>query len=320
MNEKTPTVHAGLDLAKATLQLHLQNTHHVLDNTPKGHAALLKMLRAVPGAHLVCEATGGYEKGVVAALHAAGQPLSVLNPARVRHFALAQGQRAKNDPLDRAVLTAYGTALRPEPTPPSDPARDELRALVQWRDHLKEQLARTRQTAEHGLPSWIARQQKKLVAHLEKQLAEVEKECQAALARTPELQAQVRALEELDAVGTITALSVLSHLPELGTLNRQEAAALAGLAPWVRQSGPWEGQRHIGGGRAAVRRALYMSAVGLARMQESTLGKFYARLRAAGQPAKVALTAVMRKLLLQMNRVLTELARQTKTATQTQPA
>ena len=320
MNEKTPTVHAGLDLAKATLQLHLQNTHHVLDNTPKGHAALLKMLRAVPGAHLVCEATGGYEKGVVAALHAAGQPLSVLNPARVRHFALAQGQRAKNDPLDRAVLTAYGTALRPEPTPPSDPARDELRALVQWRDHWKEQLARTRQTAEHGLPSWIARQQKKLVAHLEKQLAEVEKECQAALARTPELQAQVRALEELDAVGTITALSVLSHLPELGTLNRQEAAALAGLAPWVRQSGPWEGQRHIGGGRAAVRRALYMSAVGLARMPESTLGKFYARLRAAGQPAKVALTAVMRKLLLQMNRVLTELARQTKTATQTQPA
>ena len=122
---------------------------------------------------------------------------------------------------------------------------------------MKEQLARTRQTAEHGLPKWIAKQQQKLVAHLEKQLAEVEKECQAALARTPALQAQVRALEELDAVGTITALSVLSHLPELGTLNRQEAAALAGLAPWVRQSGPWEGQRHIGGGRAAVRRALY---------------------------------------------------------------
>jgi transposase len=320
MKDKTPTVYAGLDLAKATLQLHLQNTPHVLENNPTGHAALLKKLRAVPGAHVVCEATGGYEKGVVAALHAAGQPVSVLNPARVRHFALAQGQRAKNDPIDSAVLTAYGTALRPEPTPATEPARDELRALVQWRDHLKEQLARTRQTAEHGLPNWIAQQQKKLVAHLEKQLAEVEKECRQALARTPELHAQVRALEELDAVGTVTALSVLSHLPELGTLNRQEAAALAGLAPWVRQSGPWEGQRHIGGGRAAVRRALYMSAVGLARMQESTLGKFYARLRAAGKPAKVALTAVMRKLLLQMNRVLTELARPTRSKTPQQPA
>ena len=111
-------------------------------------------------------------------------------------------------------------------------------------------------------------------------------------------------LEALDGVGRLTALSVLSQMPELGQLNRGEAAALAGLAPWTRQSGPWEGQRHIGGGRAAVRRALSMSAVALARMKESTLGKFYAKLRAAGKPAKVALTAGMRKLLVQMNQVL----------------
>lgn len=313
MNETTPSVYAGLDISKATLQLHLQNTHHVLDNNPAGYAALLKKLRAASPVQIICEATGGYEKGVVAALHAATRPVSVLNPARVRHFALAQGQRAKNDPIDSMVLTDYGAALRPAPTPATEPARDELRALVQWRDQLKEQLVRTRQTGEPGLPAWIARQQKKLVAHLEKQMSQVEKECQQALARTPHLQAQVRALEQLDAVGPITALSVLSHLPELGTLNRQEAAALAGLAPWTRQSGPWEGQRHIGGGRAAVRRALYMSAVGLARMKASTLGKFYARLRAAGKPAKVALTAVMRKLLLQMNRVLQELALQKPT-------
>jgi len=320
MNEKIPTVYAGLDIAKATLQLHLQNVQHVLANNPEGHAALLKKIRAVPGVQIVCEATGGYEKGIVAALHAAAQPVSVLNPALVRHFALAQGQRAKNDPLDAAILTAYGLALQPEPTPPREPARDELRALVQWRDHVKEQLMRTGQTVEHGVPAYVARQQKKLVAHLKKQMAAVEKECQSALARTPQIQAQVRQLEQLDAVGTVTALSVLSHLPELGTLNRQEAAALAGLAPWVRQSGPWEGQRHIGGGRAAVRRALYMSAVGLARMKKTTLGKFYAHLRAAGKPAKVALTAVMRKLLLQMNRVLKEHAIQAQAKTQMQPA
>lgn len=312
LNQNLPLVHLGLDIAKATLHLHLQHTHHVLDNTPKGHAALLKLIRAVPGAQVVCEATGGYEKAVVAALHAAGQSVSVLNPAQVRHFALAQGQRAKNDPLDAAVLTAYGQALRPQPTPPTDPVRDQLRALVQWRDQLKEQLARARQAAEHGLPAWIARQQKQLVAHLEKQMTRVEKECQKTLEQAPEIQAQVARLESLDAVGRLTALSVLSHLPELGRLNRQEAAALAGLAPWVRQSGPWQGQRHIGGGRAAVRRALYMSAVGLARMKQTTLGQFYARLRAAGKPAKVALTAVMRKLLLQMNRLLQELARQSQ--------
>lgn len=316
LKENHPTVHAGLDIAKATLQLHLQNVHHVLDNDPKGHAALLEKVRAVPGTQVVCEATGGYEKAVVAALHAAAQPVSVLNPALVRHFALAQGQRAKNDPIDAQVLTAYGQALRPQPTPAAEPARAEIRALVQWRDQVKEQLVRARQVSEHGLPVWIARQQKKLVAHLEKQMAAVEKECQKALERAPQIQKQVEQLEQLDAVGRITALSVLSHLPELGTLNRQEAAALAGLAPWVRQSGPWEGQRHIGGGRGAVRQALYMSAVVLARMKETTLGKFYAHLRAGGKPAKVALTAVMRKLLLQMNRVLKEYALQTLAKTQ----
>ena len=320
LNQKTPPVYAGLDISKATLQLHLHGGQHLLANQPSGYAALLKLIGAGPPVQLLCEATGGYEQGVVAACHAAAQPVSVINPALIRHFALAQGQRAKNDPLDAAVLTAYGGALRPEPTPASEPVRAELRALVQWRDHLKEQLARARQVLEHGVPAFVARQQKKLVAHLEKQMTAVEKACQAVLTRAPQLQAQVRELETVDAVGTVTALSVLSHLPELGTLNRQEAAALAGLAPWVRQSGPWEGQRHIGGGRAAVRRALYMSAVGIARMKQTTLGKFYARLRAAGKPAKVALTAVMRKLLLQMNRRLKEHTLKIQTQTKIQTA
>ena len=310
MNENKPTVYAGLDIAKASLQLHLQNTHHTLENNPEGHAALLEKIRSINHIQIICEATGGYEKGIVSALHAAAHPVSVLNPALARHFALAQGQRAKNDPIDAEVLTAYGRALQPEPTPPSEAARVELRALVQWRDHLRDQLARARQTAEHGLPTWIARQQKKLTTHLEKQMAAVEKECRKALTRSPRIQEQIQQIEALDGVGTITALSVLSHMPELGTLNRQEAAALAGLAPWVRQSGPWEGQRHIGGGRAQVRRALYMSAVVLARMKETALGQFYARLRLAGKPAKVALTAVMRKLLLQINRVLHEHAQE----------
>jgi transposase len=308
MNEKLPTVYAGVDVAKATLQLHLQGRQHCLDNTPKGCAQLLQQVQAVGQVQLICEATGGYEKGLLLACHAAAQPVSRLNPAQVRHFARAQGQRAKNDPLDAAVLTDYGAALQPEPTPPADPAAAALRELVQWRDHLQEQLTRARQTLEHGVPAFVARKQNQLVAHLKQQLQAVAREQAAALKRAPQLAAQVHALSQLDGVSTLTALSVLSRLPELGTLDRQAAAALAGLAPWVRQSGPWEGQRHIGGGRALVRRALYMPAVVLARMKHTPLGKFYARLRAAGKPAKVALTAVMRKLLLQMNRVLKELA------------
>ena len=304
MPEEIPAVYVGLDIAKATLQLHCQNQPYPLANTPEGHAHLIKLLRAVPGAHVVCEATGGYERPVVTALQTAGLPVSVVNPAQVRHFALAQGGRAKNDPLDAAVLTAYGHALNPPPTPVPDAALCELRALVQWRDHLKEQLVRTRQYSQHTTVRFAQRQQTKLIQHLEKQIAAVEKELTAALARAPRVENQVKELAQLDGVGRLTAVSVLSQMPELGQLNRQQAAALAGLAPWTRQSGTWEGQRHIAGGRAVIRRALYMSAVGLARQTKTTLGKFYQRLRLAGKPAKVALTAVMRKLLLQMNQTL----------------
>jgi transposase len=304
MTKKSVAVHAGLDIAKATLQLHLQGQQHVLDNSEAGHRQMVALLQAVPGAHVVSEATGGYERTVVAALQLADLPVSVVNPAQVRHFALAQGRRAKNDPLDAAVLTAYGKALCPAPTAVPDEALAQLRALVQWRDQLKEQLTRTRQYVEHATLPFARRQQAKLVKHLTTQIKTVEKELAAALARAPRIQEQVRELATLDGVGTLTAVSVFSQMPELGRLNRQQAAALAGLAPWIRQSGPWEGQRHIGGGRAVIRRALYMSAVGLARQTQTTLGKFYHRLRAAGKPAKVALTAVMRKLLLQMNQLL----------------
>jgi len=309
--EKSATVYIGLDIAKATLQLHCQNQQVALPNNAEGHARLIKRLRAVPGAHLVCEATGGYERSIVAAFHAAKVPVSVVNPAQVRHFALAQGCRAKNDPLDAAVLTAYGHAIKPAPTPVPEAVLAELRALVQWRDQLKEQLARLRIQTEHLTLRFAQRQQAKLITHLKKQMAGVEAELERILARAPNVHAQVQALVELDGVGWITALSVFAQMPELGQLNRGQTAALAGLAPWTRQSGPWEGQRHIGGGRAIVRHALYMSAVVLARKTETTLGKFYARLRLAGKPAKVALTAVMRKLLIQMNQTLKDHALKT---------
>lgn len=307
--EKTAAVYIGLDISKASLQLHCQKTQTELANDATGHARLIKRLRAIPGAQLICEATGGYERPVVAALHAADLPVSVVHPAQVRHFALAQGRRAKNDPLDAAVLTAYGQAIQPAPTPLPDAVLAELRALVQWRDQLKEQLARTRMQTEQITLRFVQREQARLIAHLEKQMNRVQAEMQRVLARAPRVQTQVQRLTALDGIGWITALSVFTHLPELGELNRGQAAALAGLAPWTRQSGPWEGQRHIGGGRAAVRHALYMSAVVLARLTHTTLGKFYARLRLAGKPAKVALTAVMRRLLLQMNQTLKTHAR-----------
>src|SRR2546425_2686962 len=283
MTETNSVVHAGLDIAKAQLQLHLQNQQHVLPNTVTGHQRLIRLLRVVAGVHVVCEATGGYERKVVSALHSANLPVSVVNPAQVRHFALAQGQRAKNDPIDAALLTAYGHALRPNATPVPQAVLAELRELVQWRDHLKEQLVRARQPAEHATLAFVRRQQSKEARHLEKQMAAVEKELAAALTRHPCWREQVQRLAELDGVGTLTAVSVLSQMPELGHLNRGQAAALAGLAPWTRQSGPWEGQRHIGGGRAVVRRGAFLRRGGPGRQNRRTLGEVLPRPPASGE-------------------------------------
>jgi transposase len=298
------SVYAGVDIAKASLQLHLQARHYTLPNTAKGHGQLIKLLRAVPGAQVVCEATGGYERPMVAALQVAELPVSVMNPGQVRHFAQAQGRRAKNDPLDAATLSAFGQSLRPAPTPIPDAVLAELRQLLDWRRHLQEQLIALTNRAEHLAPKFVVRQQAKLARHLEGQIAAVEAQLRTALARSPHWQAQIQKLTTLAGVGFLTALATLSQLPELGRLNRRQVAALAGLAPWTRQSGPWDGQRHIGGGRAGVRRALYMAAVAVARMKHTVLGRFYEHLRAVGKPAKVALTAVMRRLLIQMNQLL----------------
>jgi len=306
MPKNTAIVYAGLDIAKASLQLHFQQRQYALANSSAGHQKLLALLESCPQVQIVCEATGGYERPVVAALQAADLPVSVLNPAHVRHFALSQGSRAKSDPLDCALLTAYGQAHQPTPAPKPNPALAQMRALVDWRSQLKEQLVRTRQQAEHMTEAFLRKQQAKLCKHLQTQIDAVENQLARLVADSPSQQEQVTVLDQMPGVGFLTAITVLSHMPELGQLNRQQTAALAGLAPWTRESGPWQGQRHIGGGRAVVRHALYMSAVVLAKHKQTTLGKFYHHLRDQGKPAKVALTAVMRKLIVHMNQTLKE--------------
>jgi len=297
------TIYTGLDIAKLNLQLHLAGRIHDLPNTAVGHRRLLKLLTAHAGAHVVCEATGGYERDVVAALHESNVPVSVLNPARVRHFARATGQRAKTDDLDAAVLTAYGQALQPKPTAPRTEQEQQLAELVRRRVQVVEVLVAQRQQAERLTVPALRRQAQSLVRRLERDLKQIEEQLQALRTQAASLDARVQKLEAITGVGAITALGVLAELPELGTLNRRQAAALAGLAPHPRESGQWHGRRRIGGGRAPVRRALYMAALVAARTNRH-LKEFYQRLRAAGKPAKVALTAVMRKLIVLMNQIL----------------
>lgn len=297
------TIYAGLDIAKLNLQLHLAGRLHDLPNTAAGHRRLLKLLTAHAGAHVVCEATGGYERAVVAALHAASVTVSVLNPARVRHFARATGQRAKTDDIDAAVLSAYGQALQPKPTAPRTEPEQQLAELIRRRVQVLEILVAQRQQAERLTLPALRRQAQSLVRRLERDLKQIEEQLKALRTEVATLNERVQKLEAITGVGTITALGVLAELPELGTLNRRQAAALAGLAPHPRESGQWHGRRSIGGGRAPVRRALYMAAL-VAAHSNSQLKEFYQRLRLAGKPAKVALTAVMRKLIVLMNQIL----------------
>ena len=297
------TLYAGLDIAKRHLQLHLAGRVHDLPNTAAGHRRLLKLLATQPGVQVVCEATGGYERDVVVALHQTPVPVSVLNPARVRHFARATGQRAKTDHIDAAVLSDYGQKLQPKPSAPRTELEAQLTELVRRRVQVLDLLSSQRQQAERLTVPALRRQAQSLVRRLERDVNQIESQLKELRAHAPVLEERVQKLEAITGVGATTALGVLAELPELGTLNRRQAAALAGLAPHPRDSGQWHGRRSIGGGRAPVRRALYMAALVAARANRP-LKTFYQRLRLAGKPAKVALTAVMRKLIVLMNHIL----------------
>ncbi|HOE97530.1 MAG TPA: transposase, partial [Candidatus Sumerlaeota bacterium] len=168
------TIYTGLDIAKLNLQLHLLGRRHDLPNTAAGHRRLVKRLAALPGAHVICEATGGYERDLVAALHDARIPVSVLNPARVRHFARATGQRAKTDPLDAAILTAYGQALQPPPTAPRTPQEHHLSELIRRRVQVLALLVAQRQQAQRLTVPALRRQAQSLVRRLERDLEQIE--------------------------------------------------------------------------------------------------------------------------------------------------
>lgn len=293
-------IYAGLDIHKATLQLHLAGHDEELPNTPEGHRRLLALLAKNKGAHVVCEASGGYERTVVAALYGASVPVSVLNPALARHFARALGQRAKTDPLDAKLLSAYGQALHPSPTPAKTSTERQLVELVRYRLQLMGKIIAERQQSEMLEHQELRLQSQALVARMKEDLKKVNAFMAQLRDDDTELKWKTARMVAVPGVGDQTALALLAEIPELGTLNRHQAAALAGLAPHPRQSGQWVGKSAIGGGRPQVRRALYMAALSASRFNDA-LRTFYERLRSAGKPVKVALTAVMRKLLVLLN-------------------
>lgn len=299
----SPILYVGLDVAKASLQLDLAGHPHALTNDPKGHAQLLKLLRPHPTAQIVCEATGGYEQPVVRALHAAQAPVSVVEASRVRYFARAKGQRAKTDALDAPVLSAYGRAFQPAPTPAPTAQQARLAELSTRRRQLLQTRLAESNRAEHYVDQVCVRQARQLLRALEKQIEECDMAITELIAADEQLQARADRLDAIPGVGAVTAATVLAELPELGRISDAAAAALVGVAPYNRDSGPVQEVRHIAGGRTAVRCALYMAVLSAVK-HDAILKAFYLRLRAAGKKPKVALVAAMRKLVVLMNRLL----------------
>jgi transposase len=302
----TTITYLGLDIAKRSLDLspHPSFTQRTYTNDAAGYRALLAALGQVGGSiQIICEATGGYEHELLAALHQAHVPLTLVNPRQVRDFARAKGLLAKTDSLDAAVLAEYGRLFTPAATVALSPVQQRLAQLVTRRQELLGLITQEQHRAEHHHERFVLRQAARLLATLRRHLAQLEEEIAQLEKTDATLAGQVQRLTGIQGVGQRTAWLLLAALPELGTLQRGQAAALAGLAPYNHDSGPWRGQRHIAHGRALARTALYMAALVAARCNP-VLKPFYERLRAAGKPGKVALVALMRKLVELANLLL----------------
>jgi transposase len=298
-------LYLGLDVAKASVEVASEPrglTGQFTTDTA-GLSALVQAAQAQPVTLVVLEATGGYEAPVVAALVTAGLPVAVVNPRQVRDFAKALGQLAKTDRIDAQILALFGARVQPAPRPLPDEATQELEALLTRRRQLLEMLHAERQRRPRARGRIVRRSLDTHIRWLERQVIDTDATLEAAIQASPVWRVQDQLLQSVPGVGPTLARTLLGLLPELGQLDRHHIAALVGVAPLARDSGTLRGRRTCWGGRPAVRTVLYMAALTAARWNP-TLRAFYQRLRATGKPAKVALTAVARKLLVLLNAIL----------------
>lgn len=295
----------GIDVSKDQLDVATPEGLGQWPNTPEGHEQLIKRLANWSLEAVVVEATGGYERAIVAELAAADLPVVVVNPRQVRDFARATGQLAKTDAIDAEVLAQFGQAVRPEQRPlPGEKQRT-----------LQQQLARRRQLV--GMLTAEANREKQVTDRLvrktinavrktlEEQLDQLDDKLQDTIEQTPAWRKKENLLRSVPGVGPQTALAILAELPELGACSRQQIAALVGVAPLNRDSGKYRGQRTTWGGRATVRSALYMATL-VATRHNPVIRAHYQHLQQTGKRKKVAIVACMRKLLCMLNAILRE--------------
>lgn len=295
--------YVGIDVSQDRLDVAFSDGREVtVGNVEAGHRQLCELLNVQMPQLIVMEATGGYERMAATELAAHGLPVRIVNARQVRDFAKASGRLAKTDRLDAQMLVAFAKAMKLEPREMPSEELQALQALIQRRRQIVEMLVMEKnrlRTAHKG----VKRDLKQSIEWLEARLKHTDQDLGSALRECGVWREKVELLETVPGIARVTALKLVTSLPELGSLNRREISALAGVAPFNRDSGRWSGKRSVYGGRAAARTALYMAALVGVRFNV-TIKIFYQRLRKAGKPAKVALVACMRKLLTVINSML----------------
>jgi transposase len=298
-------VFVGIDVAKDRLDVHLRPSGEVLavGRDATGLTVLVERLTELAPALVVLEATGGFEVTVAAALGAAQLPLAVVNPRQIRDFARATGRLAKTDRLDAEAIARFAEAIRPEPRPLPDAAARALGELVARRRQLVEMIGSESQRRRQLRDPRLVRRVEVHLAWLQRELSQIETDLDDAVRTSPAWRATEDLLASVPGIGKTSARTLIAELPELGSLDRRKIASLVGIAPLNRDSGAFRGRRMVLGGRASVRKALYMPTLTAIR-RNPAIRALYARLIARGKPAKVAITAAMRKLLTILNAIL----------------
>jgi transposase len=303
MPEEPQVDYVGVDIAEGRLDYCIgEKDEGACENRSEGRQQLIYRLKRLRRPRVICEASGGYEKVVVAELLAAGIEVCLVQPGRVRAFAYAEGLLAKTDRIDARLLRRFGQKVALRLAQPADPAAAILRELLEHRRQLSEQLSEVEGRLRLAGPT-LARLLQQQRDFLRQQIDAVEKMIREHIDQDPDMRHKAERLQEMKGVGPVLAATLLAYVPELGKIDSAKLSALIGVAPYPDDSGTTSKPRHVRGGRAQVRHVLYMAAVAAARYNP-ILAAFYQRLKAHGKPAKVCLVAVMRKMLCVLNRLL----------------
>lgn len=301
MNE----IYVGIDVSKDSLEVALRpsNTVQSFTNGEEGIAEILQLLRPQSPALIVLEATGKYERPMARALAVEGLPFNVINPRQARAFARATGILAKTDRIDALLLARFAETLRPEARSLKDEQTEALGELVTRRRQIVEMITAEKNRHAMATEKRVRRDIQVHIRWMEKRLDDLNDDIDQWIRQSPLWREKDQLLQSVTGVGPVLASTILGSLPELGTLNRKQIAALVGVAPFNRESGRHKGKQKIQGGRSAVRSVLYMGTVAGIR-SNPVLRSFYERLVAKGKPKKLALTACMRKLLVILNTMI----------------